>query len=142
MRIAIAIAVAAVALLVVVLGNDINRARLGAYLGRPDAQLTLGYYYGTGRGGVVRNEAEAVKWYRRAAEQGNPQAQFVLAERHRVGHGLPKDLVQAYMWTSLSAERGFPQARDSLVGLEMRMSPAQIAEAHRSATEWNRAHGS
>ena len=38
---------------------------------------SLGIMYETGAG-AVENKAKAVKWYRRAAEQGNADAQFSL----------------------------------------------------------------
>ena len=51
--------------------------------GNVDAQLNLGDIYARGDG-VPENLAEAVKWLRRAAEQGHADAQFSLAViRHR-----------------------------------------------------------
>jgi uncharacterized protein len=40
--------------------------------------------------GVSQDDAEAVKWYRKAAEQGYPAAQFNLGEMHRQGRGETK----------------------------------------------------
>jgi TPR repeat protein len=37
--------------------------------------MWLGAIYVDGRGGLAQDYAEAVKWYRRAAEQGNADAQ-------------------------------------------------------------------
>jgi hypothetical protein len=47
--------------------------------GDPVEQNHLGYMYRNGQG-VTKNEAEAVKWYRRAAEQGNVDAKQDLKE--------------------------------------------------------------
>jgi TPR repeat protein len=41
------------------------------------AQIALADIYEEGRG-VPQDLAQAVKWYRKAAEQGNPQAQYWL----------------------------------------------------------------
>ena len=41
------------------------------------AQVNLGYAYANGFG-VEKDEKEEVKWYRKAAEQGNAKAQKVL----------------------------------------------------------------
>src|ERR1700692_2745247 len=48
-----------------------------AKLGNADAQYSLGVMYGNGQG-VPRNEKEAARWYRLAAEQGDADAQFNL----------------------------------------------------------------
>ena len=45
--------------------------------GNVDAQLNLGDIYASGDG-VPENLAEAVKWFRLAAEQGHADAQFSL----------------------------------------------------------------
>ena len=49
-------------------------------------QNNLGAMYGTGRG-VEQNDAEAVRWYRRAADQGHALAQNNLGVRYRDGRG-------------------------------------------------------
>jgi len=46
--------------------------------GDPRAQLQVGYQYANGEG-LRRNYEEAVRWYRKAAEQGNAVAQTNLA---------------------------------------------------------------
>ena len=58
--------------------------------GNPDAQFLLGYMYEFGQG-VPMNEAAAVRWYRRAAEQGNTKAQARLERMHANGMGDPKN---------------------------------------------------
>ena len=45
--------------------------------GYADAQSNLGIMYDNGNG-VPENDAEAVKWYRKAADQGNAKAQYNL----------------------------------------------------------------
>ena len=47
--------------------------------GDVDAQFILGYIYERGEG-VPQNGAEAVKWYRKAAEQGDEDAKRLLKE--------------------------------------------------------------
>ena len=53
--------------------------------------------------GIVQDEAESVRWYRLAAEQGHATAQFSLAFRYVTGAGVPQDDVQAHMWYNLAA---------------------------------------
>ncbi len=85
--------------------------------------------------------AEAVKWFRKAAEQGYGGAQFNLGVMYDNGYGVPQDYVQAYMWFNLAAV-GFPPGENRDSAAENRdivakfMTPAQIAEAQRLAREW------
>ena len=80
-----------------------------------------------------------MKWYRRAAEQGNALAQNNLGLAYAKGNGVPQDYVLAHMWWNLAAAQGSAtgiKLRDSAEGLMPRMTPAQIAEAQRLAREW------
>ena len=93
--------------------------------------------------GVPQSYAEAMKWYRLAAEQGHAWAQFRLGMMYREGRGAPPDFVQAYMWLNLAASQ-FPTSqtdnRDSAIKNRDRaaskLTPAQIAEAQMLAREW------
>jgi TPR repeat protein len=51
-------------------GGGLASCRRAAEQGDARAQSQLGWFYGSGTG-VEQNYAEAVKWYRMAAEQGN-----------------------------------------------------------------------
>ena len=53
-------------------------ARPLAAEGDARAQSVLGLLYYHGRGGVPQDKAEAVKWFRYAADQGGAQAQYNL----------------------------------------------------------------
>jgi len=53
--------------------------------------------------GVPEDDAEAVRWYRLAAEQGNAGAQSSLGLSYANGEGVPEDFVLAYMWWNFSA---------------------------------------
>ena len=45
--------------------------------------------YATGEG-VPQDDAEAVRWFRLAAEQGDARAQFNLGVRYDTGEGVPQ----------------------------------------------------
>jgi len=45
--------------------------------------------------GVPRDDAEAVKWYRMAAEQGHAGAQNILGCMYYKGEGVPQDNAEA-----------------------------------------------
>ncbi len=54
---------------------------MAAEQGYAIAQNNLGWMYQEGKG-VQQDDAEAVKWYRKAAEQGNAEAQYRLERRN------------------------------------------------------------
>jgi uncharacterized protein len=77
-----------------------------------------------------------VKWFRKAADQGNALAQLSLGGMYANGRGVPQDYILAHMWYNLTAAQGDQDAiknRDLIAG---NMTPAQIAEAQRLAREW------
>jgi TPR repeat protein len=90
------------------------------------------YYKGEG---VTRDYAEAAKWYRKAANQGDADAQTILGSMYGEGKGVPRDYVWAYMWYSLAAAQS-EKARSLLNLLEGMMTPDQIAEAQKRASAW------
>ena len=64
--------------------------------------------------GVRRNYAEAVKWYRLAAEQGYAAAQYNLGVSYDKGRGVPQDDAEAVKWYRLAAEQGYARAQYNL----------------------------
>ncbi len=77
------------------------------------AQATLGFLYGEGLG-VPQDYTEAVRWYRKAADQGEAYAQNKLGNRYRLGQGVPQDHVEAVTWYRLAAEQGHAGAQNNL----------------------------
>jgi len=90
--------------------KDDKKARLliqdAASRGLQDAQLIVGLRYSGGSYGFAKDAAEAVKWWRLAAEQGNWFAQLQLARAYRDGEGVPKDTLRAMEWYRKSAAQG------------------------------------
>ena len=92
---------------------------------------------------MPQDRAEAVKWYRLAANHGDAQAMYNLGLAYAKGEGVAQDNVQAHVWFNLAAAR-FPishahnrnlasKNRDLVAG---KMAPEEIAEAQRLAREW------
>ena len=113
--------------------------RLAAGQGLASAEYNLGYLYANGQG-VPQSYIDAAHWFREAAEQGDSRAQYSLGALYAGGHGVPQDFVYAHMWFNLAASRAkgedekqYSAARDSLAA---RMTPQEIAEAHKFAREW------
>jgi TPR repeat protein len=84
-----------------------------AQAGDADAQEMLGFLYRKGLG-VPKDDAEAVKWYRRAAEQGNVHAQLSLGVAYAEGDGLPQDYAEAAKWFRKAAAQGLARAQFNL----------------------------
>ncbi len=108
--------------------------------GNAGAQFSLGnmYFYGAG---VPQDSAEAVKWYHLAAERGDAEAQMQLGTMYENSVGFPQDYVLAHMWFNLAATHLPADLTQDLAALnrdfiEKRMTPDQMAEAHRIAREW------
>jgi TPR repeat protein len=78
---------------------------------------------------------EAVKWCRKAAEQGYAAAQHNLGVMYYNGTGVIKNPAQAHAWWSIAGSRGFKEAKKNLVSLEKEMTAEQKAEATKLARE-------
>ena len=61
-----------------------------------------------------QDPAAAADWYRKAADQGNTDAQVNLAFDYREGHGVTQDYVQAANWYRKAAETGNVAAETNL----------------------------
>ena len=83
--------------------------------------------------GVEKDEVEAVKWYRKAAEQNDATAQSCLAACYVNGQGVAKDYVEGYKWMLLAAAQGLPNAKTDVTTLEGIMSQEQIADGQKLA---------
>lgn len=86
--------------------------------------------------GVPQNHAEAMRWFRLAADQGNGVVQSYLGAMYLDGDGVPQDYVLAHMWFNLAVAGGFRSAVSSRDSVAAKMTTAQIAEAQRLAREW------
>jgi len=80
-----------------------------AVAGNATAQLWLANMYRRGYG-VKRNYAEAARWYRAAAEQGEPSAMYNYAVHLRDGVGVTADAAEASRWFQRGAESGHPES--------------------------------
>ena len=83
-----------------------SKPSLASYLTGEDTN-NMGDMYYEGKG-VSKNYAEAVNWYRKAAEQGNAEAKANLGYIYRDGIGVVKNYNEALKWFISSAEQGNP----------------------------------
>src|ERR1041385_8786039 len=78
----------------------------------------------TARGAAAADRgdfAEALRWYRVAAEKGSAEAQFEIGVLYDTGQGVTQDPAEALRWYQRAADQGF--------------APAQRSEERRVGTE-------
>ena len=92
------------------------------------AQYNLGQMYRKGNGTAV-DFAEAARWYRLAAAQGDAQSQYNLGVMYYNAQGVPRNFVLSHMWLTLSATSGAESAARNRALLAKQMTPEQISEA-------------
>lgn len=84
--------------------------------------------------------AEAVKWYRKAAEQGHTTAQYMLGCCYYSGKGVAKDAAEEVKWWRKAAERGHKIAQNNLAvcyedGTGVPKDKAEALKWYRKAAE-------
>ncbi len=113
--------------------KEIAELRSKAEKGDADAQFSLGDSYSYGRG-VPKDNAEAVKWYHKAAEQEHAEAQLRLGISYYSGRGsVPKNEAEAVKWFRKAAEQGNGTAQLSLAisYFEGRGVPKDLVETYK-----------
>ena len=78
-----------------------------------ETQFHLGVSYANGLR-VPKDDVEATRWFRMAAEQGNMFAQNALGAHYAAGIGVSEDDAQAVQWWLLAAEQGLALAEFNL----------------------------
>ena len=78
-----------------------------------EVQFNLGYMYEYGKG-VAKNYEEALKWYRKAANQNLAAAQFNIGYMYAEGKGVDKSMSEAVRWYRKAAEQGYAAAQNNL----------------------------
>ena len=92
--------------------NDLARIVALANAGEARAQMILGLHHlDDGKGG---NPEEAAKWLERAAEQGEPIAQYRMATMYAAGRGVKADDSKAFHWYEAAAQAGNRKAMSNL----------------------------
>jgi TPR repeat protein len=88
--------------------------RAKAEKGDAQSQYELGTAFSNGSLGAAKDDAEAVKWYRKAAEQNDGMAQNNLGACYASGEGVAKDYVEAVKWYRKAAEQNLALAQNNL----------------------------
>ena len=73
-----------------------------------------------------RDPAEATRWFRKAAEQGQGESQYSLGMRYLLGESVAQDAKEAVRWFKLAADQGIGMAQAALA---LRYSKGEGVEA-------------
>ena len=73
--------------------------------------------------------ASAAAWFRKAAEYGVRDSQFNLAVLYARGMGVEQNLMQSYMWFSVAAAQGDPEAAKKRDEVAARLDARGLATA-------------
>ncbi len=97
--------------------------------GQKDAQYNLGALHS-----YSKDYTSAREWLLKAANQGQKEAQYDLGLLYVLGHGVPKNHVEAYKWFSIATAHKEAELATT------KMTPEQVAEAKKLTKEWLDAH--
>lgn len=124
----------------------IQELERSAQAGSVQNQLTMGCLLTLGPSVHIKspktlkyNPVWARKYFEKAARAGSTEAQFLLAMNSASGPN-PSDYVAAASWLNIAAASGFKPARKEVKQIEKKLTPDQLAEAHRRADEWIKSH--
>ena len=103
--------------------------------GNHGAKYSLGEMYREGRG-LEKSFEKAAKLYREAADGNYPYPQRRLGSLYFLGQGVGRDLKRAYMWYEIAASLGDDGSAGRRDQVASNMTPADIAEAKKLASDW------
>jgi uncharacterized protein len=104
-----------------------------AEAGDAKSQVQLGLTYVTGDG-VGRDDSQALKWFRKAADQDNPIGERYLAEMYFKGRGVPADNAEAAKWLRLAADQDDAQSEHNLA--VMYLQALGVPKNFKEAAKW------
>jgi hypothetical protein len=100
------------------------------------AQTGIGLMLYDGRG-VEQNKAEAAKWFAKAADRNDVQAQAMLSQMYFLGEGgLPQSAVEAYKWALIAGDDATPILKFPKPLIEHAMRRTRKDEAIQLAEQW------
>ena len=85
--------------------EEVDAVRALAHAGNATAQTQMGIASEKGIS-VPKDDSEAARWYRLAADQGDAAAQYFLGDMHLRGRGVPQDSAEAVRLFRISAHQG------------------------------------
>ena len=105
------------------------------------AQFLMGRIYSEGQG-VLKDDAEGVKWYRLAADRGDVVSQLALGTMYVNGRGVRQSFIRAYSWFTIVSQNGIRdmtgQALEVRDLIEQLMTTPEIKQAEEFAAAWKK----
>ena len=101
--------------------------------GNVQAMLELGVRYQKSTS-LENAEQMAFRWFQKAALAGSAAGQYNLAHLYEDGNQTPIDLVNAYVWMTLSNRSGNPVAESEANALKTKLSTAELTKANEMIT--------
>ena len=87
---------------------------------------------------MTQDNAQALRWFAAAANQGLAAAQRNLGLLYERGAGVPQDKVAAAKWLILAQERGDQEAGVAMGLITPPLTPVQLAAAKLAAQAWDK----
>ena len=89
---------------------------------------------------VPQDYATAVKWWRKAADEGDARSQFNLGIMYDIGRGVPQDYIETHKWyklapPGLNTKEEHGQAVKNRDKVASFMTPEQLAKTQERARE-------
>ena len=110
-------------------GNDKLSLTQKAWEGDADAQFELGCSYSQ-----LQDHEEALKWFRKSAEQGHAIAQYNMGLMSANGMGVSQNHKEAVKWYIKAAEQGYAKAQCNLGA--MHYNGHGVIKDHKEAVKW------
>lgn len=83
--------------------------------------------------GMAQDNMQAFVWFRKAAELGQVEAQYLLGLSNSAGVGGPQDLSKSYVWFSVAAANGYSGASERRDSTAEKLSQTQLPAAQKLA---------
>ncbi|KAF9277137.1 hypothetical protein BGZ88_001346 [Linnemannia elongata] len=83
--------------------ESLNITNKGSY---PAVYNRIGDLLSNGEGGTKSDFSTAMRWYRRAAKEDDPQGQYNVAKMYEYGFGVPQDISLAMHWYLKAESKG------------------------------------
>ena len=80
--------------------------------------------------GVIKDNTEALKWYRKAAEQGNAYSQYNVGFMYENGYGVKKNIVTALEWYRKAAAQDHQYAKNKVLELSVNSPLTGFVNGH------------
>ena len=94
------------------------------------SQYTLGRAYVEGKG-VERDDSEALKFFKMAADQGHPESQLMVGNLLMYGRGVDHDVSKAEVYYEASAREGLVKGQYAYGLILLNKKPSQVEEAEK-----------